>query len=233
VTRRAVQHFRQLELDGAPAMFRKLQELASDSTAIAAWAFMIATASRSSEALNARWGEINRERGLWTVPANRMKAGEAHVVPLSSIALAFLERQASVRTGDSVFPGRSGSPYTYSAFASAPARAGFDAGSPHGWRSVFRDACGDRLRVDRDLAEAALGLGAVEGSYRRETAIEARRPVMEAYARWLTGDSERATSSRFRRGRDGGCDEPIRFHPPRTGRDRRRRARAGAALQAG
>jgi hypothetical protein len=52
---------------------------------------------------------------------------------------------------------------------------------------VFRDACGDRLRVDRDLADAALShtLGAVEGAYRRETAIEARRPVMESYANWL------------------------------------------------
>jgi hypothetical protein len=54
---------------------------------------------------------------------------------------------------------------------------------------VFRDACGDRLRVDRDLAEAALShtLGPVVGAHRRETAIEARRPVMEAYAQWLLG----------------------------------------------
>ena len=66
-----------------------------------------------------------------------------------------------------------------------------DAGTPHSWRSVFRDACGDRLRVDRDLAEAALShtLDGVEGAYRRETAIEARRPVMEAYANWLLGKS--------------------------------------------
>jgi hypothetical protein len=52
---------------------------------------------------------------------------------------------------------------------------------------VFRDWAGDIGRVDRDLAETALAhsLGSTEGSYRRRTAVEARRPVMEAYARWL------------------------------------------------
>jgi integrase len=185
-----VQHYRRLELDNAPAAFRKLASRAETSTAFAAWAFMILTAARPSEALNAQWSEINLEKRLWTNPV--LKTRRPLSVPLCDAAVAILERQAKVRTGEAVFPGRSGSPFTYSAFATAPKRAGFDAGSPHGWRSVFRDACGDRLRVDRDLAEAALAhsLGAVEGSYRRETAIEARRPVMEAYARWLTSDAD-------------------------------------------
>ena len=74
------------------------------------------------------------------------------------------------------------------------------AGTPHSWRSIFRDACGDRLRVDRDLAEAALAhsLGTVEGAYRRETAIEARRPAMEAYAQWLIGEGANVIA--FKRG---------------------------------
>ena len=89
-----------------------------------------------------------------------------------------------------MFPGLSGSPLSYTAFSRAPAKAGIDAGSPHSWRSIFRDACGDKLRVDRDLAEAALAhsLGKVEAAYRRETAVEARRAVMEAYANWLMGE---------------------------------------------
>jgi hypothetical protein len=95
-----------------------------------------------------------------------------------------------VRTGDAVFPGSSGSPLSYNPFAVAPGKAGVDAGTPHSWRSVFRDACGDRLPVDRDLADAALShaLGDVEGAYRRETAIEAGRPGMESYASWLLGE---------------------------------------------
>jgi integrase len=85
-------------------------------------------------------------------------------------------------------PGRSGSPITYSNFAAAPAKADLDAGSPHGWRSVFRVWASDTRRIDRDLAEAALAhaLSAVEGAHRR--AIEARRPVKQAYANWLEGE---------------------------------------------
>jgi hypothetical protein len=82
--------------------------------------------------------------------------------------------------GEAVFPGRSGSPVAYSKFAAAPAKADLNA---------FRDWAGDIGRIDRDLTEAALAhaLGAVEGAYRREIAIEARRPAMETPARWLEG----------------------------------------------
>jgi integrase len=192
----AVKHFRRIELDAAPVTFRHIQELAANSSALSAWMFMIAAAVRPSEALHARWSEINLDKKLWTIPPARTKNGREHVVPLSSLALAALKRQATVRTSDAIFPGRGGSPLSYDAFARAPQKAGIDAGTPHSWRSVFCDACGDRLRVDRDLAEAALGhsLGAVEGAYRRETAIEARRPVMEAYARWFLGEGANVVS---------------------------------------
>ena len=93
--------------------------------------------------------------------------------------------------GGAVFPGRSGSPIAYSSFVEAPAKADLDTGSPHGWHSAFRDWASDTGRIDRDLAEAALShaLNAVEGAYRRQRAIEARRPAMEAYAQWLVGDA--------------------------------------------
>ena len=184
----AVLHYRRIEdLDAAPEAFRAILKGAESDTRLAAWAFMILTAARGSEALKARWGEIDLNKRLWTIPAARMKSNREHVVPLSSLALAILERQAKVRSDDSVFPGSGGAPLSYNAFAVAVGKASVDAGTPHSWRSVFRAACVDRLRIDRDLAEAALShtLGAVEGAYRRETAIEARRPVMEAYANWL------------------------------------------------
>ena len=64
--------------------------------------------------------------------------------------------------------------------------------APHSWRSIFRDWSGDDGRIDRDPAEAALAhtLNATEGVVsRRDTAVEAGRPVVEAYARWLSGDA--------------------------------------------
>jgi integrase len=184
-------HYRAIPLDDAPEIFRKLQVLGLSKTAIAAWLFMIATAVRPSEALNTKWDEIDLDKKLWTIPAARMKGAKPHTAPLSYVALEVLERQAKVLTGDVVFPGRSASPISYNSFAAAPAKAGIDAGTPHSWRSIFRDWAGDVGRVDRDLAESALAhsLSSTEGSYRRRTAVEARRFVMESYARWLEGES--------------------------------------------
>ncbi len=187
-------HYRAVRVDGAPEVFRALA--CQDGSAFSAWVFMIATAARPSEALGARWQEVDLDRRLWTLPAARMKSAREHVVPLSTAALAVLKRQACVRTGDAIFPGRSGSPLSYNSFATAPAKAGIDAACPHGWRSVFRDWAGDIGEISRDLAEAALAhsLGATEGAYRRLTAVERRRAVMEAYARWLNDDNAKVVA---------------------------------------
>ena len=73
---------------------------------------------------NGRRSEVDFDRRLWTLPPERMKSAKQHVVPLSTAALAVLDRQQRVRTGDAVFPGRSGSPLSYASFATAPAKAG-------------------------------------------------------------------------------------------------------------
>ena len=190
-------HFRRIEkIDDAPEAFRALCEARKGAqgfmaTSLDAWLYMIACAARPSEALHARWSEIDRTKRVWTVPKARMKAEREHIVPLSALVLEVLEQRALVRTGDVVFPGGSGSPVGYSNFAKAPSKLGLDLAAPHSWRSVFRDWCHSVGRISRDLAEEALAhsLGAVEGAYRRDPAVEARAPVMEAYSRWLVGDA--------------------------------------------
>ena len=49
--------------------------------------FVILTATRTSEALNATWDEFDLEAGVWTIPAARMKARVEHRVPLSRRAM--------------------------------------------------------------------------------------------------------------------------------------------------
>jgi integrase len=190
------ENFRRIALDDAPAAFRKVAALAANSTMLSAFVFQISTAARPSEALQAQWSEIDLDKGLWTVPAVRMKGGKEHIVPLSPCALSALERQAKVRVSDAVFPGQGGAPISYGAF-SAAARGlerdhALDVGTPHSWRSIFRDAAEDRCGFQPHTAEAALAhsLGKVEGAYRRETAVETRRGLMTAYANWLTGEGE-------------------------------------------
>ena len=148
---------------------------------------MVLTAARPSEALEARWAEVDFDRRLWTLPPRED-------VERQTTRRAALFRRArgarspsESRTGDAVFPGRSGAPLSYASFASAPAKAGIDACTPHGWRSCFRDWCNDIGDVPRDLAEAALahGLNATEGAYRRMTAVERRVDEAGGEPDWL------------------------------------------------
>jgi hypothetical protein len=151
-----------------------------------------------------RWDEIDQDKKFWVLLASRAQTAKTHVVPLSSIALETLERRRKARTGDAVFGSQSGSPVSNSVFTRVPKKTGIDAGAPHSWRSIFRDWSGDVGRIDRDLAEAALAhsLGATEGAYRRDTAVEARRGPTEAYAKWLRGATPGPTSSPSRRAPD-------------------------------
>jgi integrase len=155
--------------------------------------FCILTAVRSSEALGARWEEIDLSAKVWTIPATRMKAGREHRVPLSDRALLILEEISAARTGDYVFEGqRRGRPLSGSAFEMLRLRLGV-AATVHGFRSSFRDWVGDQTHFPRELAEHALAHvvgGAVEQAYRRSDALERRRALMGAWANHCDGPGE-------------------------------------------
>jgi integrase len=180
------EHYRRIALDDAPGVFTKLYGLATGNTAIACWCFMALTAARPGEALAARWNQIDLEKKLWDNPVS--KTAKPLPVPLSTLALAILEHAKARSTSDLIFANSGGGKLAHSNFAGAPVRAGIEAGTPHSWRSIFRDTVEDKLNFRRETAEAALGhsLGAVEGAYRRETAVEARAVMMGAYVGWLT-----------------------------------------------
>jgi integrase len=197
------EHYRRIALDVAPSVFARLVGLAPNSAAVAAWIFMALTAARPGEALAARWDQIDFDKNLWLNPAPKTKktrkkakakteTAKPLAVPLSSLALKILDMAKAFGSGELIFPSRGGSKLAHSTFAAAPARAGIDAGSPHSWRSIFRNWAEDIGGFRRETAEAALGhsLGAVEKAYRRETGVEARRLMMAAYANWLTGEGE-------------------------------------------
>jgi integrase len=83
---------------------------------------MVLTAAPPSEALEARWAEVDFDRRLWTLPPERMKSAKQHVVPLSTAALAVLDRQQSVRARRCSVSRPAGSPLSYASFATAPAK---------------------------------------------------------------------------------------------------------------
>jgi integrase len=204
-------NYRRIELDDAPSAFARLLQTArsaENNVAAVAWVFMALTAARPSEALEARWDQIKLDKAggpIWLNPALKTREpGKPLRVPLSKIALEILDAMRTVRKGDYIFPGQNGQRLAYSTFKDTPMKAKIEAGTPHSWRSIFRDVAEDECKATHETAELALShsLGKVEGSYRRGDALEQRRKLMQAYENWLTGKAEAPMSSRFPGGPD-------------------------------
>jgi integrase len=162
---------------------------AYDATAAKALEFLILTAARSGEVLNAAWSEIDLDEAVWIVPASRMKAGKEHRVPLSDDAMKLLKRLHKEKVSDYVFPGlKANTPLSSSAMDMLMRRMKVSQFTVHGFRSAFRDWAGDETNFPRELAEAALShrVGdATERAYRRADALEKRRKLMDAWAEFL------------------------------------------------
>ena len=152
-----------------------------------AFEFLILTAVRSGEVRGARWEEIDLDTAVWTIPAQRMKIRVEHKVPLSARAIEIL-REARKCTGSTklVFPSKTGRPLSDVTFSQLMKTLNVKA-VPHGFRSSFRDWCGE-TGMPREVSEACLAhtVGtAVEVAYRRTKFLERRREVMEKWARYL------------------------------------------------
>jgi integrase len=157
-----------------------------EATAALALELCILTAARSGEILGMRWSEIDFDNKVWTVPANRMKAGREHRVPLSSSATAILRHLERMKIGDFVFPGQArAKPLSNMAMDMMLRRMQVDHATVHGFRSSFRDWAGNVSNFPRELIETALAhvIGdKAEQAYRRRDALEKRRLLMDEWA---------------------------------------------------
>ena len=163
--------------------------------------FVILTAARSGEALGATWSEINIEAKSWTVPAARMKAGVEHVVPLSDAAVALLKlvRPTEAKPASPVFA-VGGVARSNMAMAMLLRRMGYGNITTHGFRSTFRDWAGDATTFPREIVEQALAhtiQNQAERAYRRGTALERRRELMQAWSSFLETGRPTVTHSSF------------------------------------
>jgi integrase len=156
------------------------------STAALAMELLILTATRTSEAINARWEEFDLDTGVWTIPANRIKAGKEHRIPLSEPAKRLLLKLHACPTSEFVFPGqRQGKPLSNMALLKLLERMGFDHITTHGFRSTFRDWAAELTSFPREVAEMALAHAIenkVEAAYRRGGLFEKRAKLMAAWA---------------------------------------------------
>jgi integrase len=183
-------HHPAMDYTQLPQFIRDLRERQAKATWAVALEFLILTVARTSEVLKAQWSEIDFENRLWNVPKDRMKAGRAHQVPLSDRAMELLRRQQEQSNG---------SPYIFTGYSQRPLanktmlnslRSMCIKDSVHGFRSTFRNWAGDVTMFQREIIEECLAhqVGSdVERAYRRTTALEKRRVIMDAWADYCTG----------------------------------------------
>jgi len=148
--------------------------------------FAILTAARSGEVRGATWDEVDLDAMLWIVPAERMKAGKEHRVPLSTAAMDLLV--AMPRRKGLIFHGRYESAALSDMSLTAVLRR-MDRGdiTIHGFRSSFRDWCAEAVgnSFSREVCEHALAHSLpdkVEAAYRRGDLLEKRVVLMQAWA---------------------------------------------------
>ena len=181
--RERVRHLPAMDYLAVPAFMAELRK--QETTIARALEFLVLTAARSGEVLQATWSEIDFEKKLWIVPAQRMKASQKHQVPLSRRALAILQEMAKQRTSEFVFPGyRDGKPLWGNTLLLALRQIGGKV-TAHGFSLSFRDWCGDCTHYPREVAEAALAHAIrdqTESAYRRGSALEKRRELMTMWA---------------------------------------------------
>jgi integrase len=180
----AVQHHPALPFDRIAMFISDLRT--QDTPSAMGLEFLILTAARTNEVIGAKVSEVDFDRGVWTVPAERMKGGLAHQVSLSKVALSTAMRAAAVN--QTYLFESDGRRLLGKAFFNL--LRSMDRGdlTTHGFRSTFRDWAAATTDHANHVVEMALAhtVGKVEGAYRRDPMIEKRRALMNDWADYAT-----------------------------------------------
>ncbi len=151
--------------------------------------FTCLTGSRTSEVLGLRWEEIDFDARLWTCPANRMKGGEVHRVPLTDEMLSIIEPLKAMQSNH-VFEGQKRhKPLSNMSMLMLLRRMQVEGVTVHGFRSTFRDWASEVANVPREVAEKSLAhsVGSdVERAYARSDLLDKRRILMERWSLYVT-----------------------------------------------
>ena len=192
--RRVRAHFRALPYTEIPAALDTVDASPASMAAKLCLRFLILTAARSGEARRALWSEIDLDAREWRIPAERMKGGRQHVVPLSDSALAALHEAEQLRDdSELLFPSlrKRGSPLSDMSLTKVLRDCGLaDRATVHGFRSAFRDWAAERTNAAHAVMERALAhavADAVEAAYARSDLLERRRGLMQQWGKFVTG----------------------------------------------
>ena len=154
---------------------------------------LVLTATRSGEVRLADWGEFDLDAKIWTIPAERMKMKEEHIIPLSDRALAVIEQAKALGDHGLIFPGmRPGRPMSDMTISKLVKELGYPV-DVHGFRTSFRTWVQEKTNTAHEVAERALAhktTNKVEAAYARSDLFEKRRRLMEAWASYLNRNQD-------------------------------------------
>ncbi|WP_020146721.1 site-specific integrase [Thioalkalivibrio sp. ALJ15] len=182
---RKVKHQRALPWKDVPAFMTALRD--REGMGARALEFIILTAARSGEVRGATWDEIDLESRVWTVPADRIKAGKVHRVPLSEDAMALLDALPRFAGSNLVFTAPRGGMLSDMSVSAVCRRMEVDA-TPHGFRSSFKDwarSCTDYADEVSELALAHVNSDATRAAYARDELLPQRAEMMADWAAFL------------------------------------------------
>jgi integrase len=158
-----------------------------DGTSARALEFAILTAARSGEVRGMTWAEVDLPGKVWTIPADRMKAGKEHRVPLSDAALIILKYMPRIVDVEHVFPAPSGTSLSDMALTAVLKRMDHGGLTQHGFRSTFRDWAGETTSFPREVIEHALAhqlADKSEAAYQRGDLLAKRGRLMANWAKF-------------------------------------------------
>ena len=188
--RQVVQHHPAVHFSQVGEVLEYVRSSGSFESKRLALEFLILTAARTGEVRGARWAEVDFDKATWTIPANRMKNGREHRIPLPAAAVDVLRRARRewANPDDLVFPDRSGKTMISQDGLRQLLRREFAATS-HGFRSSFRDWAAEQTDFPAEIVEHALAHlegGETVRAYRRADYFERRRELMGAWADFVT-----------------------------------------------
>ena len=181
-------HHKAMQWQEVPTFYSDLKT--RDAMAAKALMFTCLTGSRTSEVLGMQWVEVDFEERIWTCPADRMKGGEMHRVPLTDEMLVIIEPLRAMQS-DYVFEGQKrNKPLSNMAMLMLLRRMQVEGVTVHGFRSTFRDWASEAANAPREVAEMSLAhkVGSdVERAYARSDLLEKRRALIERWSLYVSG----------------------------------------------
>ncbi|MFM7028196.1 MAG: tyrosine-type recombinase/integrase [Chakrabartia sp.] len=182
-------HHPALPYDALPTFMAALRQ--RGEVGARALEFTILTVARSGEVLGATWGEIDLEKAQWTVPAERMKAGKEHSIPLAPRAVDILRLvqplNLQLRADAPLFPNSKGRMLSSMAMSMVLRRMDRGDITVHGFRSTFRDWAGETTSFPREVVEHAMAhqlADKAEAAYQRGTLFPKRIKLMDAWGEY-------------------------------------------------